>query len=98
VTAHMPIHCLDPLTSRCTLAASLLHPGHRYTTFRVAHLPDSPSLTVCINLRPKGMCPTLGDFCYAYNASGSCQYTLFNNDRDCCPTSMTTAVRPYGRL
>jgi hypothetical protein len=64
----------------------------------VAHLPGGPTLTVCISLRPNSSCRTLGDFCYGYTTSGSCEYTLFNSARDCCPTSMTPAYGLIGKL
>lgn len=71
--------------------------NHSYTTFRAVNLPDTPSLTVCVNLRLLSSCPTLGDFCYGYDYSGSCQYMLANKAQSCCPTSMTTSYRVYGK-
>jgi hypothetical protein len=63
-----------------------------FVSFRVVNLPQPTPGTpvrVCINLRPNGVCPTLGDFCYGYDSFGGCQYAIADQPQDCCPTSIT---------
>jgi hypothetical protein len=82
--------------ARCqypTRTAVSLHRTCRYTVFRVVNLPPvTTSVTACVTLFQRSACPTLGSFCYGYDAFGGCQFAIENKAATCCPTSITSGL------
>ena len=46
-----------------------------------------PTPQVCMELSAAASCPDLGSFCHNSANSGSCFYTMFNDNKRCCPTT-----------
>eukprot|EP00955_Chlamydomonas_euryale_P068245 360058-Chlamydomonas_euryale.AAC.1 len=74
--------------------------GSTYSTFKATkiNMPRelASGMVICLTLDPS--CPTLNDFCYGTGPGVSgCQYSYFNTDQTCCPTSwMPSFVVPSG--
>ncbi|GLI66783.1 hypothetical protein VaNZ11_010754, partial [Volvox africanus] len=62
-------------------------------TLRVTSLnktaQTAPGTEICLFLSNKTTCTNLGALCFA--GGGSCKYSIFNGDRDCCPVGILSS-------